>query len=270
MKQIDPELLPPDPQPTYQPPAVATHSHLPSPISNLPPPAPELNLQVIADRILTGELTSEKLGMIKDLLAMNAERKFATAFVTLQGEIPKVMATRAVPNNDGTVRYNFAPYEEIMATVSPLLSKHGFTITFSTEYDGPRIVKLCELQHESGHKKVNKFAVRIGSGPPKANESQADGAAGTYAKRQALCDCLNIVIEHDSDARAESAEPITAAQAEELERRVALIDGSNHAKFLQFAGGAARYADIPASEYPRLDEFLQSKERNKKTNQPTK
>ncbi len=221
-------------------------------------PAEQLNIQSIADRILTGEITNEKLAMIKDLVAMDAERKFAAAFNALQSEMVKVKAARAVPNNDGTVRYKFAPYEEIMAQVSPLLLRHGFTVTFSTDFKDGRIIKTCTLQHVGGHKRSNDFAVRIGSGPPRATESQADGAASTYAKRFALCDALNIVIEQDRDANAEGT-PITADQAFELERRVKETN-SNVEAFLRFAG-AKTFDEISSAKYPILDSYLAKKER---------
>ena len=63
-----------------------------------------------------------------------AEREFAQAFVALQAEMPAVKALRAVPNRDGSTRYNFAPYEEIMDQIAPMLKRHGFTVTFSTDF----------------------------------------------------------------------------------------------------------------------------------------
>src|SRR6185295_8599860 len=114
------------------------------------------------------------------------------------------------------------------------------------------------LQHVDGHHHTNKFAVRIGSGPPKATETQADGAASTYAKRGALCDALNIVVEHDDDARAEGG-TITADQAKDLKKRV-LATGSDEKFFLQFAG-AATYEAIPAAKLGLLDAQLRRKEK---------
>jgi hypothetical protein len=119
------------------------------------------------------------------------------------------------------------------------------------------LIKICTLQHIGGHSKANKFAVRIGSGPPGATETQSDGAASTYAKRGALCDALNIVIDHDDDARAEGG-AITQEQAEELARRVNETN-SNKEAFLKFAH-AKSFAEISESVYPILDDFLRKKE----------
>lgn len=190
-----------------------------------------------------------------------AEKEFAQAFVKLQSEMRSIKATKPVPNNDGSVRYCFAPFEEIMKEVGPKLEAHGFTVTFSTEFDDKRLIKSCTLTHTGGHSKTNKFAVRIGSGPPKATETQADGAASTYAKRFALCDALNILIEKDSDARAEGG-AVTADQAFELERRVKETN-SDVAAFLKFAG-AKTFAEISSVKYSMLDELLVKRERRPK------
>jgi hypothetical protein len=223
-------------------------------------PMQELNIAVIADRVMAGEMTNEKLSLIERLVAMDAERKFAAAFVSLQSEMPKVQAKTPVPNNDGTVRYRFAAFEDIMDQVQPLLLKYGFTVTFSSRFENARVIQTCTLQHAGGHKRMNEFAVRVGSGPPKASEAQADGAASTYAKRFALTDALNIVIEKDSDARLEGGQ-VTQEQADELERRLKMINGDVGA-FLKLAG-AKTFAEISSVKYDILDQFLQMKERRR-------
>lgn len=237
----------------------------------LPPPAPltaELNLSVIAERILSGEVTNDKLSMIKELVAMDAERKFALAFVALQKEIPKIVATKAVPSNDGTIRYKFAPLEEIDTQLRPIALEHGFTWSFSEgPFEPGRMTKVCTVQHTSGHKRTNNYSCRIGQGPPRATESQSDGAAHSYAKRGALCDAFNIVVLHqDNDARAEGG-TITQEQAEELQRRVMETE-SNEQAFLKYCGvlapakaTLADYLKIHATKYPGADDMLRRKEK---------
>src|SRR5438105_3133303 len=101
----------------------------------------------------------EIVGLYERVQAKDAEKEFARAFVALQAGMPNVKAIRAVPNNDGSVRYKFAPYEEIMEQVAPMLKAHGFTVTFSTEVTDTRVVKICTLQHVGGHSRSNQFAV---------------------------------------------------------------------------------------------------------------
>lgn len=220
--------------------------------------------------VIQGGVTEQNVGAVAQMVqlyermqALDAEKQFAAAFVALQAEMPKVQATRPVPNRDGSVRYKFAPFEDIMNQVGPILQRHGFTVSFSSDFkDGAkdgRLLQTCTLQHVGGHKRSNTFSVRVGQGPPGSTDTQADGAANTYAKRFALCDALNIVIAHlDSDARIEGGS-ITKEQADELERRVHETN-SDVAAFLRFAG-ANTFAEIAAVKYDILDQFLTKKER---------
>lgn len=214
--------------------------------------------------LITKGVTGESVEAVKSLVQLyehvqdrNAEREFAVAFNALQAEMPNVQARKAVPSRDGSLRYKFAPYEEIMEQVSPMLQKHGFTVSFSMRIEQNRIVQTCTLQHITGHKRSNDFAVRVGQGPPGSSESQADGAASTYAKRFALCNALNITIETDDDARAEG-DRITAEQAKSLRDRVHAT-GSDEVAFLKFAG-APSYEEIRSAKYAMLDSNLKRKE----------
>jgi hypothetical protein len=213
-------------------------------------------------------MTTESVAVAKELVALRehmedrqAEQDFAQAFADLQAQLSSFRPTKAVPDRSGGVRYMYLPYEEIMAVVQPLARQFGFTISFSTEPKDNRILQTCTLQHRSGHSRDFKAYVRVGSGPPGATESQADGAAMTYAKRYALCNALNITVEHDTDARAEG-EPITEQQAHTLMQMVH-DSGSDERAFLKYAG-AATYEEIGARRYQELVGALQKKMKAKK------
>lgn len=230
-----------------------------------------LMLQKFIDGGVTAENVSA-LGMLCDLQQKleesAAKREFAAAFVALQGEMPKVKATKAVMNKGNAgVRYMFAPYEEIMGQAQPFLKKHGFTVMFDNKMDDLRVTAICTLMHSSGHSKENSFACRIGSGPPGSSDQQADGSASSYAKRLALCNALNIVVEHmDDDAKLLGSQ-IDEVSAKALKERVLYLK-MDEAVFLKLAG-AAEYSAILDSKYEMLDELLFEREveagvRNKK------
>ncbi len=235
----------------------------------------EPSVALMLQKVIDGGITNENVAALESLVglydrmqAKNAEREFNQAFAKLQSELMAVNATRQVPNKDGSVRYRFAPFEDIMAEVQPKLVANGFSVSFNARIqDGGRIVSICTLRHVGGFSQSNEFAVRIGGGPPGSTETQADGAAKTYAKRGALCDALNIVVEHDDDARM-IGQPIGKALAEDLRARVLGV-GSNEDVFLKYAGvhvepGFAPtfddYAKISDERWPALDELLKRKE----------
>lgn len=216
-------------------------------------------LQAICEKGVTQEnvgALEKMLGLYERMQDRDAERQFAVAFAALQAEMPAIQAVRAVPAKDGTLKYKYAPYEDIMEQARPMLLKHGFTVRFSTDVQEGRVIQECTLQHIGGHKVSNRFGARIGNGPPGSSDAQGDGAAATYAKRFALCAALNIVIERDSDARAEGA-PITADQAAYLREQVRET-GSNEGAFLRIAG-VETFEEIGADNYELLAKMLRER-----------
>lgn len=218
------------------------------------------------EAVINKGLTADSVGVVERLVSLyermqdkDAEKQFASAFVALQSDMPAIQAVKPVPNRDGTIRYKFAPYEEIMDKAKPFLQKHGFTLTFSMSYADGRITQNCTLMHIGGHSRTNQFMVRIGSGPPGSSEAQGDGAAATYAKRQALCDALNIVVEHDNDARS-VGKPISPEEALYL-RELVKETKSDEVAFLRFAQ-AGSYEEICTENYGRLVAALQKKIRS--------
>ncbi len=191
--------------------------------------------------------------------AKAAEKEFAAAFVRLQSELGSVKAMKAVPNNDGTARYFYAPFEDIMAIVRPLALKHGFAITFSSATDEKRVTQTCTVIHIGGHSRSNSFSARIGSGPPKSSEAQGDGAASTYAKRFALCNAFNIVTEVDTDGADEQDgdKPIDKEKIQYLREQIAETK-SNEAQVLHFAG-AKSVEEIKNAVYPTIIRMLAAK-----------
>ena len=234
------------------------------------------NVATLCEAIVARGVTPESVSVMEKLIALQerqeerqAERDFARAFAALQAAMPDVQATKAVPGNNGTIKYHFAPYEEIMDKLRPLLQAHGFTVSFSMAYSEGRITQTCTLQHIGGHKRSNDFAVRIGSGPPGCSEAQGDGAAATYAKRHAFCNALNIVVDRDSDGRRpeDKAETVgSPLRPEQIQTLRELIDdcqraggpGLDLAGFLKFAN-AASVEGIGSADYPRCFAALQKK-----------
>lgn len=222
-----------------------------------------------------GGVTKENVDVVRELIAMQREVRaeearsdFARAFAALQSECGQVKASKSVPDKQGNTKYFYAPYEGIMEKVSPLLSKNQFAVTFDTKItdDNKRVLVKCTLMHASGHERSNEFACRIGSGPPNASEAQSDGAATTYAKRFALCAALNIVVDTDTDARAEG-DFITGDQADILQSLCAET-GSDESKLLKFAG-AESFGTIRESRYNDVLEVLKKKQAQKASSKPS-
>jgi hypothetical protein len=215
--------------------------------------------------IQTG-ITSENVGALEKMVDLyermqerDAVKSFTRSFNALQSEMPTIVASSVIPN-----RGKYERFEDVMHVVGPLLHKNGFTVSFSMDVKEGRVIETCTLRHIDGHEQANSFAVRVGG---KADsDTQADCKAATTAKRNALLNCLNIVIRQDclqdeDDPRLEG-DTITKEQAESLAHRLSMVNGDRE-KFLRLAG-APDFASIKSGKYNTLDDMLRKKEQGAK------
>lgn len=230
-------------------------------------PAQGISIEAAFNAAASKALDKDSLDVMKQLLAMDAERKFNSAFVAMQSELPVIVAESQIPN-----RGKYQRYEDIMQKdgVAKILSKHGFCVAFEQAYTGNIITVTCILRHAGGHSHATPFSVRVGG---KADsETQADCKASTTAKRNALCQALNITIrqdvlmdeENDASLIGNQSDHITAEQVSELQHRIGMLaDAVDMAAFWKFTG-ATKFADIPANKYDQIDIMLRRKEQGGK------
>lgn len=234
-------------------------------------PTPERSILSLLGGMVDRGVTSENVAAFSQLCDLkfkmedrDAKKEFSAAFAELQSETGKIPATRGVPDNEGRIRYHFAPYEDLMDVVQPLLSRHGFSMGFNTRDGDGKVTAICRLRHKGGHSEDNEFTVRL-SPPPKTSAAQADGATFSYAKRFALIQCLNLVtkgMDTEDDARNEGdGETINFKQAAELKQWAETVDADIPA-MLAWAK-ADSFESIPASKYDALCALLKKKEQGK-------
>ena len=165
----------------------------------------------------------------------HAEREFNRAFVAMQAELPRIKKNGELsyPVNkndpDGPKRKiaNFARWEDIDEAIRPILTRHGFAMSFNItprQADGGGLLVSTILRHEGGHTYTSDpFPVPLDTSGGK-NNAQAGGSAASYGKRYSSSATLNLVYEgEDDDAQKAGAtttdEPtgITEAQGMEIE-----------------------------------------------------
>lgn len=229
---------------------------------------PQPTVADMLSAVIERGVTAENVAAVGELVKLyermedkKAEKEFAAAFVALQSELPTIMGGRPIPDKNGNVKFRYANFEDIDAVVRPICLRNGFTYAFrETGMESGRVTVAMTLQHSGGHSREIPYSVRIGSGPPGANESQADGSGHSYAQRGALESGLALrIVGAREDAKMEGG-PISEEKAFELERRVKEMNLPRDA-FLKFAGvaGVDSFAKIPTESLPRLEEFLSKK-----------
>lgn len=221
-------------------------------------PEPGLSLESAYKAVVDGNLDAEKLAVLKDLLAMNAQRQFAIAFNELQQDMPILTATTIIPN-----RGKYLRYEDMLREIGPILSRHGFSVSFDQDWKEGRSVVTIHLLHIGGHKQTTSYAVR--SGGRSDSDTQADCKASTVAKRNAMCLALNVTIqqdclneEHDAGIEGDPNAFVTPEQAEEIEHRAKMTKSSIPA-LLKFAK-ADNFKTIPANRFSEICAMLRRKE----------
>jgi len=212
--------------------------------------------------VITQGITADNVGALERLIALKerqeerqAEKDFNAAFVSLQKEIPEIVAKSVIPN-----RGKYERFEDLAHVVNPLLVKNGFSISFAMSAADGKITETCRLKHIGGHSQENSFTVRVGRAD---TETQADTKAATTAKRLALANCLNLVIRQDAMQDEDASlvgEPVSDEQAQTLHEMIKDTN-SDEKKFLAFAQ-ANSIEEIGSADYNRCFRALDAKRRS--------
>lgn len=145
---------------------------------------------------------SALIDMQERLLALQAKSAFDAAFAKMQGELPVII--EHARTNNGT----YAPLEDIVERVRPILARNGFSISHRTEWPEPTRVKIIGiLAHRDGHEKTSEFLTAADASGNK-NVIQGLGSAVSYGRRYTVKDLLNIVTRgEDDDAKRAASAP---------------------------------------------------------------
>lgn len=162
--------------------------------------------------------------MRRELKEEYARERYFLALSDFQNDMPPVAKSKAVMNKDGkTVRYNYAPLDEIIKTARPVLHKHGFSYSVDiVPGDGNIVSVVAKLHHIEGHTETATFSVPV---DPSAYMSapQQYASAQTFAKRYAFCAVTGIMTaDEDDDANLTFSDGI--AYADQIRQLDAITD----------------------------------------------
>lgn len=165
-------------------------------MSNLPAQQNNSALTVIENMVSSGNfdvnVARELIEMQKDIMKQQAIINFNHDFSLMSKKIPVIAHTKK------SYSTTYAPLEDIVTVVQPILSEHGFSVSFSTQQNGIESVKIiCTLMHKDGHTATTELELPTEAVTKGMNKMQAIGAAITYGKRYTLCGILNITTTGD-------------------------------------------------------------------------
>ena len=145
--------------------------------------------------------TMEKLfALHKEVKAEQAKSAFIAALGNFQNEVPIITKTKKVLNNNGSVRYQYAPLETIIEQIKIPLSANGLSYSWTVENKEGFIKATAKATHAFGHSEESSFEIPVDKGGFMTAPQQYASAL-TFAKRYALINVLGIsTSEEDLDA----------------------------------------------------------------------
>jgi hypothetical protein len=153
--------------------------------------------------------TIERLTLLWEKgVAQQAKHEYFDAFSRLQAKLPIIGRTRTVNNKastakeHGKVRFRYAPVEQIVGEVAPLLGEEGFSYSFKPAQpravDGVHWLDVpCTLHHRGGHEETATFPSPVASAAERQTLgwtfAQAITSAQTYGRRNAFIAVVGIM-----------------------------------------------------------------------------
>ena len=129
--------------------------------------------------------------MHERMLNRQAETAFNVALATMQTELPEMPERGSIKKKDGGVQSKYALWEDMNQIIKPILSKHGFALTFRTGNEGNKIVVTGILSHAAGHSVSSTMQLPMDASGSK-NEVQGVGSSTAYGKRYVASALLNL------------------------------------------------------------------------------
>lgn len=197
------------------------------------------------------------LALQERIVARQAQAAYNAALARMQPELPMITERGGIRDRSGDVQSTYALWEDIVEKITPILSKHGFGLSFRTAGIEGGVIVTGVLSHEAGHSEQTSLPLPIDTSGSK-NQVQAIGSSTSYGKRYTASALLNLRTgEIDDDGKSGGGGYITEQQVLDLEALITEV-GANKAMFLRFCK-AESLDQIKASQFQRAVQALEEK-----------
>jgi hypothetical protein len=169
----------------------------------------KLDPQVLLEQAIekeSGIETIEKLiALVKDVREFQAKEAWYESMAEFQNSCPPIHKTAeaTIPPKDGKAgyKYRYAPLEEIMTTILPVMGPLGLTVAWRTRFEEDKVIGSCRISHVLGHSEESgELAMPIPTST-KISPPQRVGVATMYLKRYTLLSVSGLTPEDDPDAQ---------------------------------------------------------------------
>lgn len=131
------------------------------------------------------------LAMHERMTARQAEVAFNSALAEMQTEFPELPEHGSIKNKNGGVQSKYVLWEDLNQIIKPILTRHGFALTFRTGNEGGKVTVTGILSHRQGHSVQCTMQLPLDDSGSK-NGVQGIGSSTAYGKRYTASALLNL------------------------------------------------------------------------------
>ncbi len=219
-------------------------------------------MQIIGQAVMSKDIDVEKMRALfelqKDILAEDHRISFKAAMARLQEKLPQIAKYGKGKNS------KFAKLEDIDTIIKPMIAEEGFAIDFDElSSTATTMTFIATLSHREGHSETKRLTVPIDAAAKNRDGNsirpaiQDTGSTVSYARRYLIKMLFNIV-EVGEDTDGEKKKFIDEEQIKNIETMIQ-DSGCNRAVFFDMIAGVQKLEDIPADQYRRIINALQTK-----------
>lgn len=175
-------------------------------------------LELAVNKGMPAAELKELVTLAQQMEDRNARKEFTRELAAVKAEMPPIIHSKKVdyvPKSGGRVNYSYTELDELARVVDPILTKHGFSYSWSQSFEKDRVTTTCTLEHDAGHSRSSSFTVPAESNSA-ASPQQKIGAADTYAARRSLIGVLGLTTA-DKDPRPAEIDPTEINEDQAIE-----------------------------------------------------
>lgn len=195
------------------------------------------------------------LEMQERILNRQAEAVFTAALADLQSDLPAIKERGSIKDRAGNVQSTYALWEDINDAIKPVLQRHGFALSFRTDFtNGISVTGV--LSHKCGHREQTSIVLPADTSGSK-NSVQSIGSSVSYGKRYAAGALLNLTSHgEDDDGKAADPDPVVSqVQATMIAKKLAKCSDKAKKVFADMHGTPEQVAK---SDYDTVDAMLEA------------
>ena len=129
--------------------------------------------------------------MHERMIARQAETDYYAALAAMQTELPILPERGTIKNKSGGTQSKYVLWEDLNEIIKPILSRHGFAISFLPGNEGAKITVTGILSHAGGHSVRSTMVIPLDESGAK-NGVQGLGSSTSYGKRYVASAMLNL------------------------------------------------------------------------------